>query len=420
VNTTTSDLVVRLYAEVRRHLEGGIVPFWLERAPDRRFGGFVTNFDSAGRALETPEKYLNTQAHLIWWFSRLFRKYPQQQLYAQIARDGVDFLSTCFWDKTHGGWFWKVRSDGTRLDDAKLVYGQSFAIYALSEYSLATGDPRGVELASETFDLLQKHCADTLRGGYFENLDSDWAVAADGASGGDRKSLDTHMHLMESFTVLYAASNRELHRRKLREIIDLITRYMIDPVALCGRNQFNLDFKPVPAITLARTWKAERQGAKPATPVDTTSYGHNLELIWLMHLALETSGADLRPYWELWSGVAQNALHYGVDWEYGGIYRDGNSRGPTILDKEFWQHAEALVGFLDAYELFGDDKYLEAFERIWNFVAEHMIVEEVGEWRTLLDRAGRPLDAGIGNPWKVAYHTGRAMIECTERLERIK
>lgn len=419
MNTTSSDRVVRFYAEVRRHLEGGIIPFWLERAPDRTHGGFVTNFDADGRALDTPEKYLNTQARMIWWFSRLFRKYPQRELFGQIARDGVDFLHACFWDKIHGGWYWKVRRDGSRLDEAKLVYGQSFAIYALSEYYLATGDPRGLDLASETFDLLQKHCADTLRGGYFENLDADWTVAARGFCGGDRKSLDTHMHLMESFTVLYAASKSELHCRKLREVIDLITRYMIDPVAKCGRNQFNLDFKPIPAIPIARTWNAERQGDKPARPVDTTSYGHNLELLWLMHLALETCGGDLRPCWELWSGIAQNALNHGVDWEHGGIYRDGTNAGPLILEKEFWQHAEALVGFLDAYELFGDDRYLEAFDAIWSFVSEHMIAD-AGEWRTLLDRTGKPLDAAIGNPWKVAYHTGRAMIECSERLERIK
>jgi mannobiose 2-epimerase len=43
-------------------------------------------------------------------------------------------------------------------------------------------------------------------------------------------------------------------------------------------------------------------------------------------------------------------LTHGVDWQYGGIYRDGlRDGGPVVLEKEFWQQAEALVGFLDGY-----------------------------------------------------------------------
>jgi mannose/cellobiose epimerase-like protein (N-acyl-D-glucosamine 2-epimerase family) len=48
-----------------------------------------------------------------------------------------------------------------------------------------------------------------------------------------------------------------------------------------------------------------------------------------------------------------------------------------------------------------------------------MIIKEVGEWRTLLDRYGKAIDAKIGNPWKVAYHTGRSMLECREHLLRL-
>jgi mannose/cellobiose epimerase-like protein (N-acyl-D-glucosamine 2-epimerase family) len=50
---------------------------------------------------------------------------------------------------------WKVRRDGSRLDDGKITYGQSFAIYALAEYYLATSDRRALDYASQTFDLLQ-------------------------------------------------------------------------------------------------------------------------------------------------------------------------------------------------------------------------------------------------------------------------
>ena len=122
----------------------------------------------------------------------------------------------------------------------------------------------------------------------------------------------------------------------------------------------------------------------------------------------------------MWARLLDHAVEHGVDWEVGGGYRDGAAAGGAlVLDKEFWQNAEVLVGFLDGYELFGKKEYLDAFEAVWRFVQAHVIIPDVGEWRTLVDRRGAPIDANIGNPWKVAYHTGRAMIECTERLERL-
>jgi len=48
-----------------------------------------------------------------------------------------------------------------------------------------------------------------------------------------------------------------------------------------------------------------------------------------------------------------------------------------------------------------------------------MIIPGVGEWRTLLDRQGNPIDSKIGNPWKVAYHSGRALLESVIRLDEL-
>ena len=415
-----NDRVTRLLERVRNHLENGIIPFWLERAPDPDYGGYRTTFNGAGEALEMPEKYLNTQARLLWWFSRLSRHYPNRPEFGKLARAGADFIIDRFWDVSRGGWFWKVKRDGSRLDDGKVVYGQSFALYAFAEYARATRDPRGLDYATRTFDLLQKYAADTLRGGYYENLEPDWTPAPGGFCAGDRKGLDTHMHLMEAFTALTAASGEAIHRRKLLEIADLISRRMIDPETGCGRNQFDLEFRPIPAIAIRRTWNAERAGDAPATPTDTTSYGHNVELAWLLRQAIDTAGADLGPYRDTIRRLLEHAVQHGVDWEVGGLYRDGTATGGAlIMDKEFWQHAEVLVGFLDGVDLFGDSRYLDAFEAVWNFVDRHMIAHAIGEWRILLDRTGRPIDSNVGNPWKTAYHTGRSMLECAARLERL-
>jgi mannobiose 2-epimerase len=410
----------RLEGEITQHLTTGLIPFWHARARDAKHGGYLTCFNEQGEVQPMKEKYVNTQARLVWWFANLCRQQPKVKGSAALARGGAEFMLKNFWDPKHGGWYWQTKPNGSKSDMGKIVYGESFAIYAMAEYTLGTGDKRGVEHASRTFDLLQKFAADTLHGGYYENLCRDWSPEEPGFSGGDRKGLDTHMHLMESFTTLYEASRDPLHRRKLMEVLDLICAHMIDPKRGCGLNQFDLSWKPIPAIAVKRTWNAERFGERPAQPTETTSYGHNLELVWLMHRALQIAGADSKPYEPLLRKLVDNALKYGVDWTYGGIYRDGlRTGGALVKEKEFWQHSEALVGFLDAYEAYRDPACLDAFECLWDFVNTHMIVHAIGEWRVLLDRQGRPLDTNVGNDWKNSYHTGRAMCECQMRLRRL-
>ncbi len=77
-----------------------------------------------------------------------------------------------FWDNDNEGWYWKIERDGTLIGDGKVLYGQVFAIYALSEYTLGAGEERSSALAHWTFDLLQKYCADTLYGGDIMRISS--------------------------------------------------------------------------------------------------------------------------------------------------------------------------------------------------------------------------------------------------------
>jgi len=404
------------------HLETGIIPFWLNNGLDRQHGGYLTCFDANGRPSGDENKYLVTQTRMIWGMSALYRLYPARKELYEAALQGADFFIEHFWDKTHGGWFWKAARDGMVLDDGKVVYGQSFAIYALAEYTLATGDQRGLEYARRTFGLLQKYAADTFRGGYYENLEPDWRVSAPGFPAGDRKSLDVHMHLMEAFTTLYACSQEEIHKRKLQEVMDLILTRMVHPTSGCGLNQFDLAFNPIPAINIRRTWNAERaMGEVIAQPTDTTSYGHTVELAWLLNRAAEVMGCEAGHYHAVTRKLVDHSLQYGFDHQLGGVYRDGPHEGPALVyDKEWWQNCEVLVGYLDAYETLGDERYLEAFLKTWAFDHTYMINHDVGEWRQLLNREGKIIVGDIGNPWKAIYHSGRAVMESVLRLQRLR
>lgn len=407
--------------EISEHLESGIIPFWLKNGIDREHGGYLTSFDSKGKRMDDTDKYIIVQTRMIWGLSSLYRLFPENKELLKEARQGVDFFIKNFYDNEFGGWFWKTKRAGEVIDNGKVVYGQGFAIYALTEYTLATNDPIGLEYAEKTFDLLQKFCVDTYHGGYFENLERNWSLSEPGFAAGDRKSLDIHMHLLEAFTTLAQCTQKEIHKRKLKEVIDIILNKMINKQIGCGMNQFDLSFNPIPAINIRRTWNAERKtGTTIEQSTDTTSYGHNLELIWLLNRAGEVLKLPSDFFNEVNIKLVDHCLKYGFDHELGGVYRDGLSDGPALVtDKEWWQNCEALVGFLDVYEKFGDSKYFEAFYKTWNFDKKHMINEKFGEWYQLVDKNGSVISDDIGNPWKAIYHTGRSMMECRQRLIKI-
>jgi len=409
--------IKQAYSDISNHLEQGILPFWLKNGIDPECGGYLTCFDAEGKPFGNMDKLITTQTRMIWGMSALYGESGDPELLS-AAKQGIRFFIDHFWDISHGGWFWRVSREGNPLDTGKVVYGQSFAIYALAQYTLSTGDPTGLEYAEKTFDLLQKFCADTRYGGYFENLEPDWQLSPPGFEAGDRKSLDIHMHLMEAFTVLAQCSGKEIHRRKLREVMDLIVARMTSKESGCGFNQFKSDFTPIPAINIRRTWNAERAtGQIIETPLDTTSYGHNVELSWLLNRASSVLNVPFSQLHTVMRRLVDHALEYGLDREWGGIYRDGPHRGSALVtDKEWWQQAEVLVGFLDAYEVFGEDKYLDAFFNVWSFAGMHMINWAQGEWRQLLGRRGEQLCGDLGNDWKAVYHTGRSMMECRRRL----
>ncbi|MCK4628108.1 MAG: AGE family epimerase/isomerase, partial [Sedimentisphaerales bacterium] len=154
--------------EAEKHLKEELLPFWLDRCKDDENGGFITHFDKDGNNTGENEKSLIAQARTLYSMASAHRAGYGDGRCGEYARHGVDFLINKMWDNEHGGFFWTVDRNGNVAIDKKILYGLSFAIYSLSEYTLATSDPVGLEYAEKVFDLIQKYCADTMYGGYFE------------------------------------------------------------------------------------------------------------------------------------------------------------------------------------------------------------------------------------------------------------
>ena len=414
--------VVELKTEALNHLVTELLPFWTTRMIDKTNGGFITHFDKDGNDTGEDEKSLIAQTRCLFTISSAHRAGYGEGAYAELAKHGADFLIDKMWDKEFGGFFWMMDRKGNVKIDQKIIYGHSFAIYSLSEYTLATGDPRGIEYAEKVFDLLQKYCTDTMYGGYWEMFHRDWTLCGPGSQGGDRKTLDVHMHLMEAYTTLYECTGKDVHRRKLLEDIDLLVNRIIHPVYKTGIPQFYKDWTVAPQIKFDIIWGWDRfsdEGQK-GNATDNTCYGHNAEFAHLLIHALKILKTDPNSYSDLFRIIFDHTVDNGIDWEFGGVFVEGpHSGGVYDKEKEFWQQAEALIGLLDGVLMFEDEKYWNAYKNVHRFVLDKAVNKGVGEWYPLLSRKGDPIWTHMGHSWKINYHTVRAMIQSIIRLDKI-
>jgi len=414
--------VTRLRDEALNHLINELLPFWTLRMADKQHGGFITHFDKDGNDTGEDEKSLIAQTRCLYTLSSAHRAgYGGGEL-ADLAKHGADFLIDKMWDRQHEGFYWMMDRKGNVKIDKKIIYGQSFAIYSLSEYTLATGDRRGIEYAERVFDLIQKYCADTMYGGYWEMFERDWTLRGPGSAGGDRKTLDVHMHLMEAFTTLYECTGKDVHRRKLLEVIDILQKRINHPVYRTGIPQFYKDWTVAPQIKFEIIWGWDRftGEGKKTNVTDNTCFGHNAEYAWLLIHAMGILGIDRNIYEKDFRTIFDHIINNGIDTEYGGVYVEGpHSGGVSDREKEFWQQAEVLTGLLDAYIMFKDPAYLESYKNVHRFVFDRMINKGVGEWYPLMTREGVPIWTHMGHSWKINYHTVRSMVLSIDKLNRI-
>ncbi len=414
--------VQRLMERTESYLTDVLLPFWVERSPDAECGGFLTYFDEFGRPTGETTKTFLMQIRMLYTMAGAHRAGYGGGRCGELARTGADFILDHYWDQGRGGWYWIADREGRPLVRDKIGYGQCFAMYAFSEHFLATGDQRGREAALNTYSTVMENMADSRYGGFLEIMDENWQPAGPGPAGGDRKSMDVHMHMMEALTRLYEMTGEATHRRRLEEVIGLITDRMIEPETGTGYMQFGLDFEPLPAIDFDVEWgrDAEPEDGR-SRPLDHTSPGHNVEFAWLLLHAMDVLHRPREGYAGTVRRICDHCVEYGIDWECGGVYAETPMGGPTRLtEKQFWQHAEALVGMLDAYSLLGEPRYWQAFRNVYDFVFDHFVAMEAGgEWYERLDREGNPIDRALGHAWKISYHTVRSMIETTKRLRAL-
>ncbi len=406
-----NDDLVLIRDRVASDLRENVLPFWTRNTWDEVHGGFITHLDREGNRSGVTDKYLVMQARMIWVLAAAHRHGIADRGYLALAGAGMEWFVEHMWDARHGGFWWSVRADGRPLSKRKWIYGQAFAIYALSEYALASGDAQALAWAERVFDLLQEKAGDGELG-YVERFGRRWRPEWRPHLHRPRraKTLDSHMHLMEAVTALWQASGKDRHRSSLQALMELLIQRAIHPEHGCGMDNF-----------FDRSWR--RQFIHPERRI-ATSYGHNAELAWLLLEASKALGEPSNARLEVATRLVDHMLAYGFDPERGGVAMYGPHTGPVTaaqhlperrLVKNWWEQAETLVALVELYRHTGSASYRAALRRQFEWIWSYQIDHEGGDWHRVLNWDGSAVLPGAkGDEWKCAYHNARALM----RVER--
>lgn len=393
--------VIVLQQEFRAELSA-IADWWASHTIDQQQGGFYGEVGADNLPVPSASKGIILNARILWFFSETAQQI-NNPVYRDCAERAYHYLCANFFDDVHGGVYWELDAAGAPINTKKQVYAQAFTIYALCAYYQLTGDAQALARALECFQLVEQHAIDHTHHGYLEAFTRDWGVIEDlRLSDKDLnypKSQNTHLHILEAYTTLYQAQPSAEIRAALQYNIEMFDRYMID------RNTHHL------RMFMDLQWKDFSPGY---------TYGHDIEASWLIAKALESLGdeAYTRALTPTLIRIAEVTLQEGIG-ELGQVVDSYDFASATVNnDTVWWVQAEALVGFLYAYSVSGEQKYFAAAEAVWAFIKKYQIDNESGEWLWL-----SRLHAPSATPyykvgfWKCPYHNGRAMMEAIRYLQ---
>ncbi|MDR1644683.1 MAG: AGE family epimerase/isomerase [Tannerellaceae bacterium] len=394
-----NDKLALLAEGVEDNLYHNIIPFWTTAAVDTVNGGFYGAVDAAGAGDASAAKGLILNARILWTFSTLHLK-DKDALSLKMARRAYEYLVTYFMDDTYGGGYYMVDRSGQVVNDMKYTYANTFVIYGLSEYYRATGHAKALELAQKTF-LAMEHAHDDTFLGYGEFFRRDWSAPPAGTrneiAGQAEKTTNTVLHEIEAFSNLYRVWKDPLLEKRLKELIEVFLDKVINPAT--GRQfcEFKADWTPLNAME---------------------SYGHDIEGAWLLHECAVIAGDN--KLIERCRNACLKMAQASVE----AILPDGRMiyekrDGKPIFSMQWWVPAEAIVGLVHAWQLSGEEIWLDRALLVWRYTDRVLVDKERGEWFYGLDREAQ-LIRGMSkvNVWKCPYHNVRMCVEIIRRTNK--
>jgi mannobiose 2-epimerase len=383
-----------IYDEAVNH----ILPFWSSQK-DSKNGGFYGFMSNDLTLNKKSEKGGIATARFLWSFSAAYRAFDKQE-YLELAKHSYQFMKTNLIDQKYGGIYWMADYKGEIIDSRKHIYTQSFGVYSLSEFYRVTSNQEALDLAIELFELIEEKGYDTKDNMYLEEFNRCWIISNNEMLSENgviaEGTTNTHLHILEAYTNLY----RVWPDAKLEKALRNIIRIFYDHIYKKESNDLKVFFD--------RSWNEK---------LDLQSYGHDIEASWLLYDGLLALNENKTEYIEMVKDIGAHIFQVAII--DAGVVIPECEAGKCVDKCVWWVQSEAMVGFMNMYQLTENKKYYDVVNRIWLYTKTNIIDRrDGGEWFQETSIKGKPLDEkAMVEPWKTPYHNIRF---CIEMLERIK
>ena len=379
-----------LAAQYKSELLDRVIPFWLEKSQDKDFGGYFTCLDRDGSVYDT-DKFIWMQGREVWMFSKLYNEVEHRQEWLDCAIQGAEFL------KKHGhdgnfNWYFAVDREGRALVEPYNIFSYTFAVIAFGQLALATGNREYADIAKRTFDIVLSKV---------DNPKGRWSKAAPGA------------RALKTFDLPMILCNVSLEIEQLLE-----PSFLKETIDTCLHEVLDVFYRPELGLIVEALGKdgelVDCLDGRKLNP------GHAIESTWfIMDLGRRLGRKDLI---EKAVDISLKEVEYGWDKQYEGIFyfmdRLGKPRHELEFDQNlWWVHLEALISFIKGYQLTGNPRCLEWFERIHDYAWSHFRDTDYPEWFGYLNRRGEVLLPLKGGKWKGCFHVPRGLMNCWRILE---
>lgn len=380
----------------RSELQDNILNFWLKHGLDPVHGGIYTCLDRDGKLMDgTKSVWFQGRAGYI--FANAYNEIEPRAEYLEASKSCIDFLlQHCF--NADGRMYFEVMADGTPLRLRRYVFSETFAIIAMAEYSIASGDRSYAERALALFKQVQGWLA------------TPGALPAKYEPHVKGRSHSIVMIMLNVAARLRSAiADPALDKQIADSIYELKTYFM----------------KP--------EYKALLEGVgEHGEFIDTINGrlinpGHCIETAWFLLDEVKYRGGD-KELQDMALTILDWSWDWGWDQEHGGIINFRDCKGFPAQDysqdmKFWWPQTEAIIATLYAYQLSGDEKYMQMHRQISDWTYAHFPDNEFGEWYGYLHRDGSVAQPAKGNIFKGPFHIPRMMIKsyqlCQEMLAKL-
>ncbi len=370
-----------------KQLTGVILPLWLEKGWDEKYGGFPERLGPNGEHQDLGYKRLTATTRQLFVFSEWSQRWNQAAC-AQMAHRIYEYLMSRYWNRTSEGWATKVSTEGKPSDLNHDLYSTAFVIFALSHYGKVFGKPEAIATARQTMMTIDERMRHPF-GGYVTQTDMNWKPLT--------QDLDQnpHMHLLEALQVLNAAAPNEATIGFEDKIAGLMAQSLYDEKLGLLREFFDVQAKP-------RADKGQWVEA-----------GHQFEWYWLIR------GGSKRAYNQTYAPVVDRMFDWGaahgIDKARGGVYDINDTTGAVIqATKRIWPTTESIRAIACRWNLEKKEEHLRLLdEQLQMFVKSYLSPKG---WNEALNEDLKPNRSDM--PVTTSYHLTTACLDSIAMVGR--